>query len=405
MTKNNAFPTGHIWCVIPVFNNCKTIRDIVLGCRKYLEHVVVVDDGSTDCDVKSLFLNTDITVLSHARNLGKGEAIRTALGFIEKTGARFMITIDGDGQHYPEDILNFIPLLQDEDTFIVIGCRDFEIENIPGKSRFGREFSNLWVSIETGEKIIDSQSGFRAYPVKYLSKIKLDGKHYNFETEVLTRAIWSGLTIKTVSIKVFYPKNLKLRVSSFRPIVDNLRISFMHIRLVGRRLSPIAYPKLIISKKEKPYLDIPKDLVKLWKTLLREEATPLGLSVSAGVGVFLGVLPLVSVHILITIYVTARLHLNKVMALGIQNLCMPPFVPIACIELGHFMLYGNWLTDISWKTTFGSISERLWEWFLGSLILAPLMAIIIAIIVYLIALAFKKNYLCPKTAINQRYLP
>jgi glycosyltransferase involved in cell wall biosynthesis len=390
MPKDNKLPTKHIWCVIPVFNNRDTIKDIALGCREILEHIIVVDDGSSDCDLKELLSDTGIIVLKHEHNLGKGEAICTALHFIEKTDGRFMITIDGDGQHYPDDINKFIPLLQDEDASIIIGCRDFSGENIPGKSRFGREFSNLWLRLETGIAIGDSQSGFRAYPVKYLSKIKLSGRHYDFEVEVLIRAIWVGLTIRTVPIKVFYPKK-ELRVTSFRPFIDNLRISLMHTRLVGRRLLPIPYRKLVISVKKNNFPGAFKHPIKFLGRLLREEATPLGLALAAGVGILLGVLPLVSMHTLAIIYVATRLHLNKIMALSIQNLCMPPFVPLACIELGHFMLYGKWLTDLSWQAVFGSIPERLWEWFLGSLILAPLMAIITAIIVYLITLTLKKR--------------
>jgi len=390
MPTYNIFSTKHIWCVIPVFNNRNTIKDIALGCKESFEHVIVVDDGSFDCDVKELLSDAGIIVLRHENNLGKGQAILTALNFIEKTDCRFMITIDGDGQHYPEDANKFIPLLQDKDTFIIVGCRDFSVENVSGKSRFGREFSNFWLRLETGVAIGDSQSGFRAYPVKYLSKIKLCGRHYDFEVEVLIRAIWSGLTIKTVPIKVFYPRK-ELRVTSFRPFMDNLRISLMHIRLVGRRLLPMPYPKLVISIKKNNFPDILKHPIRFLGTLLREEVTPLGLALSAGVGIFLGVLPLISIHTLVIIYVVTRLHLNKIMALSIQNLCIPPLVPVACIELGHFMLYGKWITDISWQVVFGSIPERLWEWFLGSLILAPLMAIIIGIIVYFIALPLKRN--------------
>ena len=389
MLEDNKLSTQHIWCVIPVFNNRDTIKDVALGCRKQLDNVVVVDDGSSDCNLKELLSDTDIIVLRHENNLGKGSAIRTALDFIEKTDGRFMITIDADGQHYPEDINKFTPLLQNEDTFIVMGSRDFSADNIPGKSRFGREFSNFWLRLETGIAIGDSQSGFRAYPIKYLSKIKPIGRYYDFEVEVLIRAIWTGLTIKTVPIKVYYPDK-ELRVTSFRPFMDNLRISLMHIRLIGRRLLPIPYHRLVPAKKNE-FLRVLKHPIIFLRELLREEATPLGLALSAGVGIFLGVLPLVSIHTLAIIYVTTRLHLNKIMALSIQNLCIPPFVPLVCIELGHFMLYGKWLTDLSWQAVFGSIPERLWEWFLGSLILAPLMAIITAIIVYLTASTLEKR--------------
>jgi len=100
---------------------------------------------------------------------------------------------------------------------------------------------------------------------------------------------------------------------------------------------------------------------------------------------------LVSVHILAIIYVTSRLHLNKIMAVAVQNLCMPPFVPVACIELGHFMLNKRWLTDITWKSVFGEIPKRLWEWLLGSLILAPILAVIIGVAVFSAARAIQKK--------------
>ena len=390
MLENNVFPTGHIWCVIPTFNNKSTIKEVALGCRKYLEHVLVVDDGSCDADVKALFKGTDIEVLKHPKNLGKGQAIRTALNFIKKQDGKFMLTIDADGQHYPQDIDKFISLLKEDQTSIIIGCRDFKQNNVPGKSQFGRAFSNFWLHLETGAMIGDSQSGFRCYPVRYLSQIKTNGNYYDFETEILTRACWAGMKLREVPIKVFYPQ-ASLRVSSFHPFIDNLRISLMHTRLLGRRLLPIPCPKVIHLKKTPAPVNIFIHPAKLIKTLLKENASPLGLAISAGVGIFLGVLPLVSVHILAVLYVTSRLHLNKLIALSIQNLCMPPFVPVACIELGHFMLYRKWLTVVSWQTVFGSIPERIWEWFLGSLILAPAMSLITVIIIYFTAQAIQRK--------------
>jgi hypothetical protein len=100
---------------------------------------------------------------------------------------------------------------------------------------------------------------------------------------------------------------------------------------------------------------------------------------------------------LIILYVISRLHLNKIMALSIQNLCIPPFVPLICIELGHYLLYRTWLTEVSFNIIFGQLHQRLGEWFLGSLIVAPLMAILVGLIVFFIAkkiekLNFKINY-------------
>ena len=94
--RNNSFSTDHIWCVIPVFNNKDTVKDVALSCRSYLQHILVVDDGSTDTNVSSLFADTDIIVLKHEKNLGKGKAILTALKYIKAQSGRFMITIDAD---------------------------------------------------------------------------------------------------------------------------------------------------------------------------------------------------------------------------------------------------------------------------------------------------------------------
>lgn len=380
MESNNSRPTNRIWCVIPVFNNKGTVKDIALGCRSFLRQVIVVDDGSTDTDIPALFSGSGIVVLKHERNRGKGEAILTALKYIEARGGRFMITIDADGQHYPRDIEKFLPLLRD-DTCIVIGCRRFHGEHIPRKSRFGRRLANFWLRVETGVSISDCQSGFRAYPVRYLSQMKLHGSHYDFETEVLARAIWAGLRIKTVSVDVWYPKTHS-RVSSFRPFLDNLRISFMHARLVGRRLLPFPHRKLVRANIKRADLSILRHPLRLLKTLLEENATPAGLAAAAAVGVFLATLPLLSIHTVVIIYVATRLHLNKVMAVAVQNLCMPPFVPVACIELGHYLRYGRWLTDASFEVVFGQLPDRVWEWLLGSLIIAPIAAAVAGVSVF-----------------------
>lgn len=390
MQRNNTFFSDHIWCVIPVFNNKETVKEVATKCRSYLRNVIVVDDGSTDTDIASLLTGCDITVLRHAENQGKGKAILTALQYIKNCGGRFMVTIDADGQHYPRDIERFIPLLENNDSTIFIGSRNFDTESIPNKSRFGRKLANFWLRIETGISIDDCQSGFRSYPVEHISKVKFAGSNYDFETEVLVRAAWAGLKLRTVPIDVWYPKS-EQRVSSFRPVLDNLLISCMHARLVGRRLVPLPHRRLFPLAEKSFELNMLRHPIRILKTLLKENATPSGLAVAAGIGIFLAVLPLLSIHTIVIIYVAARLHLNKVMAVSIQNLCIPPFVPVACIELGHYLLYGRWLTDVSLHVIFGQLPDRVFEWLIGSLILAPILAVAVGIIVFYLARSLQKR--------------
>lgn len=236
--------TDRIWCVIPVYNNCATVKSVADKCSLYLKNILVVDDGSTDANIAQMFAGSDIKVISHEKNRGKGEAIISAAKYIAEKDGLFMITIDADGQHYPKDLKKFIPLLQDDETSIVVGCRNFNIKNVPGSSRFGRKFASFWLRVETGITLNDCQSGFRAYPLKYISRMKFYGSHYDFEAEILARAVWAGLKLKTVDIEVWYPKSQE-RISAFKPITDNVRISLMHTRLVGRRLL-----QLILFKKE-----------------------------------------------------------------------------------------------------------------------------------------------------------
>lgn len=377
-----------VWCAVPVYNNKATVKDVVSGCLSFIKNVVVVDDGSTDADLTSLLSGMDVTVLRHPHNLGKGRAILIASRYIEEQGGDFMITIDADGQHHPSDLEKFIPLLDLKEPAVIIGSRNFDTENVPGKSRFGRKFANFWLHVETGIHIDDCQSGFRAYPVKYLNSMKFRGSHYDFEAEVLARAAWTGLQLKTVDVEVSYPKP-EHRVSSFKPFLDNLRISHTHAMLIGRRLLPWGHKRLV--EQQKIDLKMLRHPGKLLKMLLTENATPGGLAMAAAVGAFFAIIPLLFMHTVIIIYVSTRLNLNKVVSVNVQHFFMPPFVPAMCIEVGHYLRHGYWLTDLSFETVFAQFSDRLFEWFLGSLIIAPVGAVLAGGIIFTVAAKIKKR--------------
>ena len=377
-----------IWVAIPVFNNKDTVRAVALACRDELPNVLVVDDGSTDTDVAALFKGTDIVVLKHDRNQGKGRAILTALRHVREHGARYMITIDADGQHDPRDIRKFLPVLADQSQVLVIGTRCIDAPNRPGSSRFGMRFSDFWLRLETGVAMKDTQSGFRAYPVAYVSQLSLSGNAYDFEVDVLAKAAWAGLTIKSVDIGVTYaPKDE--RISHFRPFLDNLRIAHRHVALVGRRLLPWPHRRLVPRDQEALKVRL-RHPIRMLRTLLLEHATPVELGMAAALGTFLATLPLISLHTVVIVYAATRLRLNVVMAVAIQNLCMPPFVPFLCVELGHFMRYGRWLNDLTAETWIHQAAQRVWEWFLGSLVAAPVIAVITGILVFGVAASVRK---------------
>jgi uncharacterized protein (DUF2062 family) len=102
-------------------------------------------------------------------------------------------------------------------------------------------------------------------------------------------------------------------------------------------------------------------------------------------GTFLAVLPIPGFHTLAIAYFATRLHVNAVLALAIQNLFMPPLTPFLCIQLGFFLRHGHFWTELTTKNVIHELHQRLFEWLLGSLILAPLFAVLAGIIVFLVA--------------------
>lgn len=215
--------------VIPVYNNPDTVEAVVRDALATGAHVIVVDDGSDPQVVLNLESDA-LELLRHATNKGKGEAILSGGNRARSLGFESFFVVDADGQHFPSEISRFSDM--NVRACIVIGNRRFE-ENVPGSSRFGREFSNFWVRLETGVRLDDTQSGFRSYPVSVLD-LPLQKKRYDFEIEVLVRHIWSGGCVEEVPISVYYPK-AEDRVSHFDKLRDNVRLSFLHSTLVLQR--------------------------------------------------------------------------------------------------------------------------------------------------------------------------
>lgn len=410
--------------VIPVFNNAGTMEEVLERTLRFSPALLIVDDGSTDMDIPAFCRSREIPFLRHERNLGKGAALLSAADFLlthcPETG--YMLTLDADGQHFPEDIPLFLPLMRQEPHSLLIGVRDFDSrpEQIPASSRFGRNFANFWMRVETGLVLQDCQSGFRAYPLELFREIRCSAAHYDFETEILTRAVWAGLSVRETAIRICYLPAGE-RVSHFRKGLDNWRISLTHCRLVGRRLLPFPHRKLPSFRERRlraeekgkdrtrdaagisphhggeeditPSLSLLLHPKKLFLHLLKEHATPGGLAASAAAGTLLAVLPIFGFHSIAILYVTARLHLNKIMALTIQHPFMPPLTPVLCIETGYFLRHGSFLTNPDFELLVAQSPERLLEWLIGSLILGPIFALLSGLAVWISARFLQRRFL------------
>ncbi|HVP62037.1 MAG TPA: glycosyltransferase [Myxococcaceae bacterium] len=234
--------------IIPVYNNVSTVGDVVRGVLDHCSAVLVCDDGSTDGsgDVAEA---AGAMVLRHPRNEGKGVALRTLLAEAHRQGFRHAISMDADGQHFPGDLPAFAAALIDEPGSMVLGVRDLIAAGAPPSSEFGRRCSNWWIWFETGLNLPDTQSGFRGYPVPEVSELGAGHRRYEFETDVLLRAAWAGIPIRSRPIKVLYPAN---RISHFRLVLDNVRIVALNTVAVLRHPLPLPLGKSLFRVPRRP---------------------------------------------------------------------------------------------------------------------------------------------------------
>jgi glycosyltransferase involved in cell wall biosynthesis len=224
---------NHFAVVIPVYNHGGTVADVVRSVSGQGLPVIVVDDGSTDGTSRQLQSIQGIRVLHHPHNRGKGAALITGMTEAARTAA-WAVCLDADGQHDPGDIPALIGAIAASERPIVIGRRQM-MTAAPWTSRFGRKFSNFWVWASSGVYLNDTQSGFRIYPLPEVLDLDVEARRYQYEVEVLAKAVWNGIPIKEAPVGVCYDPGGR-RISHFHPWRDFLRNSRTFCRLIVRRV-------------------------------------------------------------------------------------------------------------------------------------------------------------------------
>jgi len=210
-----------VCALIPAFNEASHIAQVVEGARPYVESVVVIDDGSSD-GTAELARNAGAFCIELPSNGGKAIALRR--GFAHACAQNFThaITMDGDGQHLPQDIPALLRVARETEADLVIGARSFDRALMPRARYYSNTIGSRWASALVGSKIQDSQSGFRLFRLEALNRIKLRSRRYELEMEVLIKLGRAGCTIAHAPIHMVYD-NGQAR-SKMKPVRDTVRI-------------------------------------------------------------------------------------------------------------------------------------------------------------------------------------
>lgn len=348
--KEHLLELGGI-VIVPTYNNAGTIGEVLSSLVKYSEDILVVNDGCTDAtsailatfgfreiSLEQAFLPgadgkerlAKKTVLNHPRNMGKGVALKNALMLVQKAGYRYAVTIDADGQHFPQDIPAFVEAIMEEPGTLLVGSRNLQSENMPGRNTFANRFSNFWFRLETGVHLDDTQCGFRLYPIGradysrwYYTSL------YEFELEAIVFASWSGVKVRNIPVRVYYPPQEK-RVSHFRPLRDFTRISLLNTMLVIVCLLWI-WPRDILRKctwkNIREFID---------KNILHVQDSNARIVLSIWLGTFVGLMPYYGYQFVLAVFLAHLLGLNKLVAGVFSAISIPPAIP--------FIMYGSYWT-------------------------------------------------------------
>ena len=234
-----------ICAVIPTFNNAGTLAGVLDGVSKHISDIIIVNDGSTDGTSELLAASRiPFTLVEFPKNKGKGAALKAGLRKARELGFDYALTIDSDGQHFPSDIPVFLAAIAEHPGALVLGSRNLQAENMPSGSTFANRFSNFWFTVQTAKKLPDTQTGFRAYPLRKLPCLGLLTRRYEAELELLVFSAWRGVKLVPVPVRVIYPED---RVTSFRPGADFTRISILNTILCVLAII-YGYPRMLINK-------------------------------------------------------------------------------------------------------------------------------------------------------------
>ena len=218
-----------ICAIIPSLNPDEKFLTVVEALvNKGFQNILIIDDGSKQENqtyFDKVMRYPQCTVIRHARNLGKGRALKTAFNYYltHFSHLKGVVTLDGDNQHHIDDIIGCTECLIKNKNALVLGARDFKVDNIPLKSRLGNVISIFVLNALCGIKVSDTQTGLRAMSNELVSLfLDLPGERFEFETNMLIETKKRLIPIEEIKIRTVYIEDNKS--SHFNPLLDSVRI-------------------------------------------------------------------------------------------------------------------------------------------------------------------------------------
>jgi len=208
---------------IPAFNEVSKISEVVADAKKYVNEVVVCDDGSTD-STASAAENSGAYVIKHHTNEGKGSAMKSLFKYALRSQADVIVTIDGDGQFLPKEIEKLCKPIISGVSDVVVGYRfDDDGREIPSYRKIGNKFLDQLSNVSLNVSLRDTQSGFRAYSKDAIKKITFSTNGFGADAEILINAAKNGLRISEEKVTVLY--NVGSKTSTKNPIIHGTEVA------------------------------------------------------------------------------------------------------------------------------------------------------------------------------------
>lgn len=375
--------------IIPTYNNASTLAKVIEDVSVYTDHIIIINDGSTDDTLAIIKAYPCAQQISYDKNVGKGWALRKAFAYAIEKGYRFAISIDSDGQHFAKDLPVFIERLKQVPDSLIIGARNMEQSSVPGKSSLGLKISNFWFWVETGLSCKDTQSGYRLYPLDPIKDMVLVTRKYELEIEVLVKAAWKGVKIEEVPVTVYYaPK--ETRISHFRPTIDFIRIGILNTILVCIAflyIKPRDFLRTVFVREKFKQL--------LNDHIFNPHHSAALKSNSIAFGIFFGIIPIWGFQLVAAIFLSMLFKLNKPLVIIAAQISIPPMIPI--------IIYSSYKTGALWmglgahhlefsnSISLNTIHENLQQYIYGSITLAFGAAAIFGISTFILLKFFTKK--------------